>query len=127
MSVILILMLASLAVALLFLAGFIWSVCSGQYEDTTTPAMRVLMDEDSPSPDSRPPLTLTLSPGEREQQAKAPFASAASRANSDSRIHPARRTMLPLPGGEGRGEGAPYKSKAALVAVPPASAETHFK
>ena len=46
MNVILILILASLAVALLFLGGFIWSVRSGQYEDTTTPSMRVLMDED---------------------------------------------------------------------------------
>ena len=45
MSVILILILASLLVALLFLVGFIWSVRSGQYEDTTTPSMRVLMDD----------------------------------------------------------------------------------
>jgi cbb3-type cytochrome oxidase maturation protein len=46
MSVVLILILASLMVALLFLGGFIWSVRSGQYEDTTTPSMRVLMDEE---------------------------------------------------------------------------------
>ena len=45
MSVILILILASLAVALAFLAAFIWAVKSGQYEDTCTPAMRVLLDE----------------------------------------------------------------------------------
>jgi len=45
MSVVIILILASLAVALLFLAGFIWSVCSGQYEDTLTPSMRMLLDE----------------------------------------------------------------------------------
>ena len=44
MSVILILILASLLMATIFLAGFIWSVRSGQYEDTTTPSMRVLMD-----------------------------------------------------------------------------------
>ena len=35
MSVILILILASLAVALAFLAGFIWAVKAGQFEDTT--------------------------------------------------------------------------------------------
>jgi nitrogen fixation-related uncharacterized protein len=29
-----------------FLAGFIWSVRSGQYEDTCTPSMRVLMDDE---------------------------------------------------------------------------------
>jgi len=44
MSVILILILASLLMAAIFLAGFIWSVRSGQYEDTTTPSLRVLMD-----------------------------------------------------------------------------------
>jgi cbb3-type cytochrome oxidase maturation protein len=45
MSVIIILILASLAVGLLFVGAFIWSVRSGQYEDTQTPAMRVLGDE----------------------------------------------------------------------------------
>ena len=45
MSVILILILASLAMALIFLAAFVWSVRSGQFEDTTTPSMRVLLDE----------------------------------------------------------------------------------
>ena len=46
MSVILILILASLAVALLFLAGFIWAVRSGQFDDTSTPAMRVLGEDE---------------------------------------------------------------------------------
>jgi cbb3-type cytochrome oxidase maturation protein len=45
MSVILILILASLAMALLFLSFFIWAVRSGQFEDTCTPSMRVLTDE----------------------------------------------------------------------------------
>ena len=45
MNVIIILILASLAVALLFLAGFIWAVRSGQYEDTVTPSLRVLTEE----------------------------------------------------------------------------------
>ncbi len=47
MSVILILILASLAVAGLFLGGFIWAVRSGQFEDTCTPGMRVLSEDDS--------------------------------------------------------------------------------
>ena len=70
MSVILILIVASLTMALIFLGGFIWSVRSGQYEDTVTPSMRVLMEEsgggnpDLPS-NSRLPLTLTLSRRER--------------------------------------------------------------
>jgi cbb3-type cytochrome oxidase maturation protein len=49
MSVILILILASLGVALVFLAGFIWAVRSGQYEDTSTPALRVLGDDPTPA------------------------------------------------------------------------------
>jgi cbb3-type cytochrome oxidase maturation protein len=46
MSVVLLLIAASLAVALVFLAGFIWSVRSGQYEDTLTPSLRVLAEDD---------------------------------------------------------------------------------
>lgn len=45
MSVVIILILASLAVALLFVAAFVWSVRSGQYEDTLTPSLRMLADE----------------------------------------------------------------------------------
>jgi cbb3-type cytochrome oxidase maturation protein len=52
MTVILILILASLAVALAFLAGFIWAVKSGQFEDTCTPSMRILTE------DAAPPSTL---------------------------------------------------------------------
>jgi cbb3-type cytochrome oxidase maturation protein len=45
MNVILILILASLAMALLFLGGFFWAVRSGQFDDTFTPSMRVLTEE----------------------------------------------------------------------------------
>ena len=56
MSVIIILILASLAVALTFLGAFIWAVRSGQYEDTCTPAMRVLAEDPTGSkPDSLSP------------------------------------------------------------------------
>ena len=44
-SVILILILASLALAAAFLTCFIWAVRSGQFEDTHTPSMRVLLDD----------------------------------------------------------------------------------
>ena len=44
MSVIVILIGASLIVAVGFLAAFIWSVKSGQYEDEYTPSVRVLFD-----------------------------------------------------------------------------------
>ena len=47
MSVILILILASLTVALAFMAAFIWAVKSGQFEDTCTPAMRILSEDEA--------------------------------------------------------------------------------
>jgi cbb3-type cytochrome oxidase maturation protein len=37
----------SVIVAACFLWAFIWAVRSGQYEDTCTPSMRLLMDEES--------------------------------------------------------------------------------
>jgi cbb3-type cytochrome oxidase maturation protein len=46
MSVIVILILVSLSLALGFLACFVWAVRSGQYEDTFTPSMRVLSDDE---------------------------------------------------------------------------------
>ena len=46
MSVVILLIIASLSVALLFLAGFVWAVRSGQYEDTLTPSLRVLAEDD---------------------------------------------------------------------------------
>jgi cbb3-type cytochrome oxidase maturation protein len=45
MSVLVLLILVSLAVATIFLGGFIWAVRSGQYDDTTTPSMRLLSEE----------------------------------------------------------------------------------
>lgn len=49
MSVLVLLIFASLAVATTFLIGFIWAVRSGQYEDTRTPPMRLLAEEASAS------------------------------------------------------------------------------
>ena len=46
MNVIVILIIMSLGIALFFLGGFIWSVRSGQFDDTCTPSMRVLTDDD---------------------------------------------------------------------------------
>jgi cbb3-type cytochrome oxidase maturation protein len=48
MSVLILLIFASLAVATAFLLGFIWAVTSGQYEDTCTPSLRLLLDETKP-------------------------------------------------------------------------------
>ena len=60
MSAIYLLLPLSLLVALGFLAAFIWAVCTGQYEDTYTPSLRVLAEEPrgpkplSASPDPEP-------------------------------------------------------------------------
>lgn len=56
MSVILILIPVSVVVAAVFLAGFIWAVRSGQYDDTTTPSMRMLTDD---APTTKPDTDLS--------------------------------------------------------------------
>jgi hypothetical protein len=50
-------------------------------------------------------LTLTLSPREREQQAKLLCFFNTCPANPDARFFIGRDSILPLPKGEGRGEG----------------------
>lgn len=45
MSVLIILILVSLAVAIGFLVAFIWSVRAGQYDDDYTPSVRMLFDD----------------------------------------------------------------------------------
>lgn len=45
MSVVLILLTASLTVALGFLGAFIWSVKTGQYDDDYTPSVRILFED----------------------------------------------------------------------------------
>jgi cbb3-type cytochrome oxidase maturation protein len=52
MSVIVLLIAAGGIVAGGFLAAFVWAVRSGQFDDTTTPAVRVLLDPRRP--DQRP-------------------------------------------------------------------------
>jgi cbb3-type cytochrome oxidase maturation protein len=53
MSVIVLLITAGGIVAGGFLAAFIWAVRSGQFDDTATPAVRVLLDE-APGPLRQP-------------------------------------------------------------------------
>ena len=61
MSVIVILLIASISVAALFLAAFIWSVKNGQYDDEVSPAIRILFD-DSPkkSAEDQKPVTKVI-------------------------------------------------------------------
>jgi cbb3-type cytochrome oxidase maturation protein len=46
MSVIIVLISASLLIAAGFLTAFFWSVKSGQYQDDYTPSVRILFDND---------------------------------------------------------------------------------
>lgn len=55
MIVIFLLIPLSIVIAVAFLGAFIWAVRSGQYEDTCTPAMRVLLEEKTMEPPRRPP------------------------------------------------------------------------
>jgi len=52
MSVIIILLVASVSVAAFFLAAFLWGVKSGQFEDDYSPASRILFD-DKPASSSK--------------------------------------------------------------------------
>ena len=53
MLVIFLLIFVSLTLATLFLGCFIWAVRTGQFEDTCTPSMRMLGDEE-PKPRTIP-------------------------------------------------------------------------
>ncbi len=55
MSVIYLLIPLSILLGLSFLGAFIWSVRRGQYEDTCTPALRVLLNDPEPSPPGETP------------------------------------------------------------------------
>jgi cbb3-type cytochrome oxidase maturation protein len=58
MSVIVLLIVAGGLVAAGFLCAFVWAVRSGQFDDTCTPAVRVLLDEGVPeSTGPRSPLS----------------------------------------------------------------------
>jgi len=46
MSVVFILILASLTIAIGFLIAFIWSVKTNQYEDDYTPSVRILFENE---------------------------------------------------------------------------------
>lgn len=52
MSIIYFLIACSVVLALIFLAAFFWAIKTGQNDDTCTPAMRMLFD-DEPFPDDK--------------------------------------------------------------------------
>lgn len=46
MNIIFVLLPLSLLLGMFFLAAYMWSIRSGQYEDLKTPSVRILNDED---------------------------------------------------------------------------------
>lgn len=52
MSVIFVLIAFSSFVAIMFLAAYIWSVKTGQYDDNYTPSVRILFDNEVKKKDS---------------------------------------------------------------------------
>jgi cbb3-type cytochrome oxidase maturation protein len=54
MSVIILLLIASISVAVLFLIAFLWSVRSGQFEDDYSPPSRILFEDKPSSPTQNP-------------------------------------------------------------------------
>lgn len=48
MIIIVLLIGISLTIALIFLGGFIWSMKSGQYDDTYGPSVRILFEDKKP-------------------------------------------------------------------------------
>jgi cbb3-type cytochrome oxidase maturation protein len=46
MTVVIVLISASIIVALIFLIAFLWAVKSGQYDDKYTPSVRMLFDDE---------------------------------------------------------------------------------
>lgn len=53
MNILFLLVGVSLLAALVFLGLFIWSVKSGQYEDTYTPSVRILFDDEEPNEENK--------------------------------------------------------------------------
>lgn len=54
MSVMVVLISASMIVAIGFLAAFLWAVRSGQYDDSYTPSVRILMEDHRRTDDDQP-------------------------------------------------------------------------
>lgn len=55
MSVLFLLVPLAILLVAVFVGAYVWSTRTGQYDDLTTPAMRVVHDEDSLSAPPPPP------------------------------------------------------------------------
>ena len=68
MSVIVLLIVAGGAVAVGFLVAFLWAVRSGQFDDTCTPAIRMLFDDGNNGPDALPQAQARAADVSRERR-----------------------------------------------------------
>lgn len=59
MGIITLLISISITIAVTFLAIFLWNLRSGQFDDTTTPAMRMLFEDRKKEPDIKKPQAAT--------------------------------------------------------------------
>jgi cbb3-type cytochrome oxidase maturation protein len=69
MSVIIILLTASISVAAIFLVAFLWSVRDKQFEDDYSPAVRILFE----TPVTKPPISDTSTEDNKKTET-APYA-----------------------------------------------------
>jgi cbb3-type cytochrome oxidase maturation protein len=58
MSIIYLLIGCSITIALIFLVGFLWSIRSGQYDDTYKPSVRMLFEPPAPEVPQESPATV---------------------------------------------------------------------
>lgn len=69
MAIIVLLITISLAIALVFLGIFLWSLKSGQYDDTYTPSVRMLFDEKrTPTAVKKSNSNTTKAPAQKKDQ-----------------------------------------------------------
>lgn len=54
MTIIILLIGISLTIAIIFLTVFFWNMRSGQYDDTYTPSVRMLFDDNPKNNDKQP-------------------------------------------------------------------------
>ena len=60
MSVLFILVIIGIIVASVFLIAFIWAVRSGQFDDSYTPSIRILFDDETISEEKDAPVNLEI-------------------------------------------------------------------
>ena len=66
MGIITLLISISISIALVFLGSFLWSLRSGQFDDTTTPAMRMIFDDPKTNTEEKQKKTSASTPDKNQ-------------------------------------------------------------